>query len=338
MEIADGDLPAAMKRLARCRAGSKMAQELTVQLLAFSKGGAPVRILGAPAKAIQEAAELAVAGSSVRLECQFASDLWAVEHDAGQLGQVISNLVINAAQAMPDGGVVSLVAANVAGDGEGDENAWVRVEVKDSGIGIAQEIAKQIFDPYYTTKEGGRGLGLTTAYKIVSAHGGNLEFESVPGEGATFHFSLPARPRATLSEPAKELTPRLKPRRLLVMDDDGAVRTVARAFLERAGHDVVTVNEGQQAVKVYQEAMSHGQPFDLVILDLTVVEGQGGRETVRQLKLSDPRVRAIVSSGYSHDPVMSDYAAHGFIDVLPKPYSSVQLEAAVARVLWNGPT
>ena len=159
-----------------------------------------------------------------------------------------------------------------------------------------------------------------------------MDFESIPGEGTAFHFSLPARHGTPFQEPTLEPTPRLQGRRILVMDDDEAVRDVLRAFLARVGHEVVATGEGLEAVRQYREAQQKGNPFDLVILDLTVVEGQGGTETIRQLLDLDPEANVLVSSGYSQDPVMSDYKAYGFCDVLPKPYDSAQLEAALQRV------
>ncbi len=336
MELADGDREAALERLRRCRSGSKMAQELTGQLLTFSKGGAPVKKLANLATVLRETAELAVSGARVRLECSIPDDLWAVEFDAGQMGQVVSNLVINALQAMPDVGVVRLSARNLEGVSAGVPfgHPRVQVEVVDQGCGVPAALRERVFEPYFTTKKSGRGLGLSTAYKIVAAHGGNMEL--IPGEGSTFRFWLPAHRDLSAREPLTEPSSQISAKRILIMDDDTGVCDVLIRLLERAGHHAVATYEGQRAVQVYRQEQQTGTSFDLVILDLTVVGGQGGKETARQLLEIDSAARIMVSSGYSHDPVMADYRAHGFCDVLPKPYDSAQLAAALARVFSRG--
>lgn len=334
MELADGEQAEALERLKKCRAASRMAQELTGQLLTFSKGGAPVKKLGDLSRVLSETAELAVSGGRVRLERHIPDDLWAAEFDAGQMGQVVSNLVINGLQAMPDVGVITLSARNVAGVATGGPGVLPRVEVSvaDQGTGIPIELREKIFEPYFTTKKKGRGLGLATAYKIVVAHGGGMELASSPGHGATFRFWLPAHPGTPLPTQRAETSPQLAAKRVLVMDDEPAVCDVLERLLKRAGHNVVVASEGKQAVRLFEEQLRTGVPFDLVILDLTIVGGQGGRETVQQLLELDPEVLVLVSSGYSHDPVMADHRAYGFCEVLPKPYSFSQLSAMLARI------
>jgi CheY-like chemotaxis protein len=273
----------------------------------------------------------------VRCDIVLAPDLWHVDIDEGQISQVINNLLINACQAMPDGGVIRISSQNeTLGINERPplkEGRYVRISVKDHGIGIPGEHLPKIFDPYFTTKQKGNGLGLATSYAIIKKHEGSILVESKLGVGATFHIYLPA----SRNKNARQIGPEVKTQkgegRILVMDDVEAVREVATNMLRSLGYTTADARDGVEALELYRESMETGKPFDAVILDLTVPGGMGGQETVRNLLRMDPKAKVIVSSGYSNDGIMAEYKVHGFSDVVPKPYNLTQLGDAVGRLL-----
>jgi PAS domain S-box-containing protein len=314
------------------------ARHLAQQLLTFAKGGAPQkRPLRLPGT-VMNASALALSGSNVKAEYRFAEGLWPVEADENQLSQVISNLVINAWQAMPQGGIVTITAENhtlEAGQaGELPAGKYVALMIEDRGIGIPENIIDKIFDPFFTTKQQGSGLGLATSFSIISRHNGTLEVVSEPGRGTVFTIMLPATDREIAEdENAWAISDLRGSGRILVMDDEGLIRRIVCDMLSMAGYEVETVSEGREAVKNYREALEIGKRFDAVILDLTVPGGMGGMETVGELLKIDPRVLAIVSSGYSDSAGMSHYTEHGFADRVPKPYSLKELLSAVKNVL-----
>ncbi|MCE5271570.1 PAS domain S-box protein [bacterium] len=321
------------------------ARDLTQQLLTFARGGAPVKEKTTLTKLLHETVDFSLRGTNVRAVYSIVEDLWSVEADAGQISQVLNNLVINAVQAMPEGGRLKVAADNVRI--EGDEmpplnaGCFIRIEVSDEGIGIPPEHQERIFDPYFTTKQRGSGLGLATCYSIIRKHGGAIEVQSRVGQGSTFRFLLPALnvPPVKASRDKKAGKPgvrRFDGKRVLVMDDESAVRKVARGMLEMMGLEVEEAVDGEEAQHKYRESIGAGRPFDLVILDLTVPAGAGGLEALNGLKLIQPRVCALVSSGYSNDPVMSDYIAHGFAGRLKKPYEFESLQQVIGRVLAGG--
>jgi CheY-like chemotaxis protein len=250
---------------------------------------------------------------------------------------VIQNLVLNAQQAMPDGGVVRIEAENLIverGNGEpSDAGRWVRFRVIDEGVGIAAADLSKIFDPYFTTKREGKGLGLATSYAIVDKHGGRVDVTSEPGRGSTVTVDLPAADGAPPEPVAAEReTPADRGRgRVLVMDDEPPVREVAERMLEHLGYRVALTAEGREAVELYRREMNGSSPFDLVIVDLTVPGGMGGAEAVRRLRELDPSVRAVVCSGYSNDPVMARYREHGFVGVIHKPFDLRRLARVLAE-------
>ncbi len=317
------------------------ARELTQQLLTFSRGGAPVRKPASVAELLEETAQFALRGSNVRCDLEVVEDLRLVEMDAGQMSQVLNNLLINAAQAMPGGGTVRLRAENFDLDDPEDRfptlrpGLYVRVSIHDEGDGIPPEHLPNIFDPYFTTKPSGTGLGLATCYSIVKRHEGAIEVKSVPGRGTTFRIYLPSTEREVpLSEaPARHATGRGGT--VLVMDDDPMVRSVASEMLRVLGFSVVAVNDGRQALRAFREALARGCGFDVIILDLTVPGGMGGREAAAALREIDPNVKLIASSGYSTDPIMADHRSYGFDGVVAKPYVPEDLERALAKVLRN---
>ena len=315
------------------------ARELTAQLLTFAKGGAPVKRVTALGDLLQESVPFILRGSNVRCELELAPNLRAVEVDAAQVGQVLQNLVINAMQAMPEGGVVRIQGRNLESSADpgpvSGREPWVEISVSDQGSGIRPEHLARVFDPYFTTKQRGSGLGLTTAYSIIQKHGGALTVDSTLGKGSTFRVRLPATSRSAAPAPAAAgPPPPVAGRgRVLVMDDEEAVRAVVRTMLRRLGYDVQLSEDGNAAIETYMQAARNGQPFDLVLMDLTIPGGLGGKETLARLRSLDPKVRAVVSSGYSNDPVMANYRDYGFHAVLEKPYRTEQLARVLQEVL-----
>ncbi|MCE5246105.1 transporter substrate-binding domain-containing protein [bacterium] len=312
------------------------AAALTKQLLTFARGGAPVRKTAAIAEIARESVEFALRGSPLEPSFRAPEDLWPADVDPGQISQVFQNLAINALQAARGSGHLRVEAANI--EIFEDDTAplppgpYIRIRVADDGPGIPPELLPRIFDPYVTTKRDGNGLGLATSLSIVRRHGGQITVASPPGGGAVFTIFLPAA-RGKRPEKPTELEAPRGAGRVLVMDDDAAVRVVAAKMLTRLGYAAETVEDGAAAIARCGAAKDEGRPFDAVILDLTIPGGMGGAEAAAKLREVDPNVRAIVSSGYSNDPVMSEYDAHGFEAVVAKPYRLDELAAALRGVL-----
>ncbi|MCC6523209.1 MAG: PAS domain S-box protein [Polyangiaceae bacterium] len=318
------------------------ARALTQQLLTFAKGGAPVRVRTSVARVVREAVAFALSGA--RLECRLdvADDLRCAEIDGTQIAQVIDNLVINAVQASPAGGAlvvrarnVELAAHDVAGLGPG---AFVRVSVSDTGTGIAPETRQRIFEPFFSTKRDGLGLGLATAYAIVRKHGGTIEVESETGRGSTFHVLLPASAPADAHAAPARTVPSPGGGRVLLMDDEPLVSGTTARILRRMGYSVTVTQSGREALAEFARARDEERPFELVLLDLTVPGGMGGQEAVAELRKVDTEVPVVASSGYSDDPVMAEPARFGFSASLPKPYPADELEALLARLLAEART
>jgi len=313
------------------------AQDLTHQLLTFSKGGDPVKATASIRDLLKECAAFALRGSNVRCELLLREEVWPVEVDQGQISQVAHNLFINAIQAMPQGGVVLVRTQNV----ELHEERWpplragkyVKVTIADQGMGIPKEHLRKVFDPYFTTKDQGSGLGLATCYSIVTRHGGFITLKSKPGVGTAVYFYLPASQATTVTTELKKSGRTNIRKRILFMDDEEVIRNLAAEFLTLGGCEVTVANDGEEAIMLYAQAMRQGKKFDLVILDLTIPGGMGGKETLARILNLDPKVTAIASSGYSHDPIMSDYRGHGFVAVLPKPYDGNQIQEIVNHVI-----
>jgi two-component system, cell cycle sensor histidine kinase and response regulator CckA len=313
-----------------------MATRLTNQLLTFSRGGAPVKKQMNLAPIVERAAKFALSGSAARCQFEFCPSLPPVEADEGQIEQVVQNLVTNASQAMPQGGIIQVstrVETLETDTRRLNPGRYVVLEVRDTGIGIPQGLVSRIFDPYFSTKQRGSGLGLATAYSVVRNHGGIIEVTSEPGRGSTFTVLLPAS--VSSLQPVRDAAPASSTRsaRVLVMDDDPMVRSVAAKLLELLGHTADVVADGAEAVESYRARHAEGPPYDLVILDLTVPGGMGGIEALVRIRAIEPSVRAIVSSGYSDDDAISSYKVHGFRAVLQKPYSIELLEQTVAGQL-----
>ncbi|TAN38850.1 MAG: PAS domain S-box protein [Verrucomicrobia bacterium] len=315
------------------------AKDLTQQLLTFAKGGLPIKKVIPLAQLLQESAQFAIRGSNCICEFQLASDLWPVEVDPSQISQVLHNLVINAVQAMPTGGAIQIHAANVARDLQHDPplkpGCYVQVSVRDHGHGIPDRDLPRVFDPYFTTKTKGSGLGLTTTFSIIRKHGGAITVSSKMDAGTTFTFYLPvATTQPMMPEPPSSVAaPTKTQQRILVMDDEVSIRLLAQRALERGGYIVEVAADGAETIRRYQAAQTQGTPFAAVILDMTIPGGMGGRETLAQLQKMDPAVKAIVSSGYSTDAAMASHREFGFAGVVTKPYRPQELLAAVRQIL-----
>jgi len=316
---------------------SLRAKDLTQQLLTFAKGGAPVKKTVSIAKLLRDSATLVLSGSNVKCDFAIANDLWPVEVDEGQIAQVIHNLIINAKQAMPDGGTIQVSAENFALSAENNpfvkNGKYVKITVKDTGVGIPEEHLPKIFDPYFTTKEEGSGLGLATAYSIIKNHAGYIMAESAAGVGTTFYIHLPASKKEIDRVEAVEEKLVSGKEKILVMDDDDIIRDVAGKMLTKLGYEVDFARDGSEAIELYKKSKNSGRSFDVVIIDLTIPGGMGGRETMQKLFEIDPHVKAIVSSGYSDDAVMSNYTNYNFKGVIAKPYRIEELSRTVRSVL-----
>ena len=330
--------------LAEASKAAVTASSLTQQLITFAKGGAPVRKPTCLAGVIQETVRPAVSGSNVRCEFCLAEDLWAAEVDAGQIGQVFRNVALNAREAMPQGGVVFVRAENVVLASREQPSLspgeYVRVSIADQGVGIAKDVLPKIFDPYFSTKQGGEqrgmGLGLAICHAVVQKHQGAIGVESAVGVGTTIHIYLPATRKWSGREKAAVPAGVSRPGLVLVMEDEEAVKTVVGLTLQGMGHEVELAEDGQMALKVYKKAQSLGRHFDVVILDLTVRGGMGGQETLQALLKIDPAVRAIAMSGYAHDPVILEPERHGFKGALAKPFEGDKLKEIISRVMGAG--
>jgi len=329
----------ALEMLDQAEQALYLSVNLTTQLLTFSKGGMPVMRRLPLAPVIENAARFALSGSRSECRLRLPPDLWQAEADEGQLSQVIQNIVLNADQAMPLGGQVTITARNVpAAAGRGPHalpvGDFVEIAIEDQGVGIPPHCLEKIFDPYFTTKEKGSGLGLATSYSIVRNHGGTIEAGPAPGgKGTLFALRLPAVGAAPAKSATTTAAPGARSARILLMDDEEMVRSVTVDMLRLLGHEVVSVDKGEAAIEQYAAAKAAGRPFDLLVLDLTIRGGMGGAETFGQLRQIDPGVKAIVTSGYAEDAVLGSYREHGFLAVLRKPFNFGELTRTVNSLL-----
>ncbi len=322
---------------------SLRAQDIARQLLTFSKGGVPVKKPVALKRMLEENVRLVLAGSKVKSVFQISPDLWDVDIDVGQISQVIHNLVINARQAMEQGGECIIQAHNIGQEDvaflpfkpilESVSTRWVRVGILDQGVGIPKENLSKIFDPYFTTKSTGSGLGLATSYSIIKSHGGMLAAESQVGKGSTFSFLLPAMPSKNALDPSFDSDVKFGQGKILIMDDESQIRRVLGEMVEMCGYQFQAAHNGEEALQLFRQAQQTEEPFSGVILDLTIPGGLGGKDVISQLLLLDPQVRAIVVSGYSNDPVLANYEAYGFRGRVAKPFNLVDLSGVLKSVL-----
>jgi PAS domain S-box-containing protein len=300
------------------------AQKLTEQLLTFAKGGKPLKKTIHITKLIKESAEFVLRGSNLKPIYDIQPDLKPVNVDEGQLNQALNNIIINANHAMKDGGILEIRAENYKVT-EADflplrQGKYVRIDLKDKGPGIPKNVINRIFDPFFTTKPKGSGLGLSTAFSIIKNHQGHIDVRSVPEEGTTFSIYLPTS--KAITQPEKKAQPQNfkgDDQKILLMDDEKIILDIAKEMLEHLGFQVETAQDGQAAIEKYKKALQN-KPFQVVIMDLTVPGGMGGKEAIEKLKQIDENITAIVSSGYSLDPVMANYEDYGFKGVLAKPY------------------
>jgi len=334
------ELPAdaqARELLEEAEVASLRAKNLTQQLLTFARGGKPVKKPVAIGRMVRQAVAFALRGSPVTCLFEIADDLWPAELDEGQMGQVLSNLVINAEQSMPGGGMIRVSAENLEVDHHTDlpltPGPHLRVSIRDEGTGILPEHRQKIFDPYFTTKQRGSGLGLAVAQSVVTRHGGIITVASDPGKGSRFHVHLPADPKLRPpGAPGNRPTTRDRTGRVLVMDDEAGVLKITGMLLADLGFQPEQARNGEQALELFRRALEEGQPFRLVICDLVVPGGMGGAELVQALRQLAPHTPVIAASGYTNDPVLAAPAAFGFDDALAKPFSVDELERALNRL------
>jgi PAS domain S-box-containing protein len=333
-----GEEHKASKRLAACENAMSRARDLTRQLLTFARGGEPIKGIVDTERLIREAVSFSVRGSNCTSIFHLAKDLWHVEADAGQLHQALNNLVINAIQAMPDGGYLTVNAANEmvkTDDGHALPcGRYVKISVSDQGCGIPSDILSKIFDPYFTTKPTGTGLGLTSAYSIIKRHGGNIHLLSRPGCGTTFDILLPAADEMHGESTAvpEKLPTTIPGKSILVMDDEEMIRSMASAMLEELGYTVVTCADGTEAVKLYRESKESGEAFAAVLLDMTVPGGMGGKDAAKRIRSIDPGAVLVISSGYSVDLEIAERDNVFFSGSVAKPYNLHELARELSRV------
>ncbi|MGB3210441.1 MAG: PAS domain S-box protein [Desulforhopalus sp.] len=317
------------------------AKDLTQQLLTFAKGGEPIRESTSLAEIIIDSAAFVLHGGNVSCTYQLPDDLWYAVVDRGQISQVIQNIVLNSRHAMPKGGKITISCDNVNPKEHPfthpePTNRFVKISIKDNGIGIHADLLDKIFDPYFSTKQEGSGLGLAITHSIINRHHGHILVNSELGNGTEFTIYLPATSRPVdKKETRQDIRATTTPLTVLVMDDDKSVQMVLQRMLQKLGHTVVLANEGREAIHLYLDSLDSAEPVDLVIVDLTIPGGLGGKETMVELLKINPEIRVIVSSGYSNDPIMAFYKDHGFCAAVTKPYVLKALSEAIEVACSN---
>ena len=317
---------------------STRAKQLTQQLLTFSKGGEPVKGIESLPQLIRESADFVLHGTNIVCEYRIPENLWMVEVDRGQIGQVIQNLVINSRHAMPEGGTITISGANIEDSNrelfQGLQNEkYVRISLYDTGVGIPEQMLEKIFDPYFTTKQEGSGLGLAISHSIIKKHRGHIQAHSRPGQGTTFTLYLPAC-TDQCSEKLVELETKAPAGgTILIMDDEEMFLDIATRMLEYLNFEVIATRDGEAVIAGYRRLMDDGVPVAAVILDLTIPGGMGGKEVVHEIRRINPSARVIASSGYSTDPIMANYQEYGFNGSIAKPFSLKELSRALNTAL-----
>lgn len=315
------------------------AKDLTLQLLTFSKGGDPIKEVSSLEEVIRDSAKFVLHGDKVACQFDIVEGLWLARIDKGQISQVIQNIVLNASVAMPDGGLIRVTAENVyAGDQPAlllEENGrYVKITIRDEGVGMSTEILERIFDPYFSTKASGSGLGLAISQSIVLKHHGHIGVESTPGNGSVFSLYLPATKEDVVpSHPVTPLKNPLSCATVLIMDDEDMVRQVAEQMLMALGHKVVLAEDGEEAIACYRQGLEGGERIDLVIMDLTIPGGMGGKEAVQEILKIDAAAKVVVSSGYSNDPAMANFKEYGFTAAMVKPFQLKDLSRVLEELI-----
>jgi PAS domain S-box-containing protein len=324
-------------RLSEAERASLRAKDLTQQLLIFAKGGAPIKKNINLAELLKATTAFALSGSNVSCELALPDDPWTVEADEGQLRQALNNLIINADQATPEGGILRITLENsIIGSDDMPplrSGRYCKISLRDHGEGIPQQHVQRIFEPYFTTKEKGKGLGLFASYSILKKHDGHISVETMEGKGTTFTIFLPAsdvKMGAQTEENAENQTGSVK---ILLLDDDEVIREVAGDILEHLGYAVEFAKDGVEAIDLFERARKAAQPFAAVILDLTIPGGMGGKDALTEMLKTDPSVKAVVSSGYANNPIMADYRAHGFSACISKPYTVTELSNVLKDIV-----
>jgi nitrogen-specific signal transduction histidine kinase/ActR/RegA family two-component response regulator len=329
--------PQLQERLAEVEKAAVRATGLAKKLLTFAKGGEPVKRVVNPAELVLRTCRDELKNFRLQYKLNLPPDLWQVEVDESQVSLALAEILANAEEAMPEGGGIRVEVANceVSGGTEGSlrPGRYVHLTISDEGGGISPEHLGKVFDPYFSTKAMGNGMGLTLAYSIIQGHQGQISVESLPGRGTRIQIYLPA----TGGNKERPVSPKAEIRygqgKILLMDDEAMILQTTGLMLKKLGYQVTNARDGQEALELYRRAREEGAAFDAVILDLTVPGGMGGEEAIQQLRDLDPQVKAIVSSGYADNRVMAGYAEYGFQGVIPKPYRIGQLSEVVHRVL-----
>jgi nitrogen-specific signal transduction histidine kinase/CheY-like chemotaxis protein len=327
----------AYDRLNTTEKATHRAQDLTHQLLTFSRGGAPILRPVTLDLIVKQSVNFALSGTNISLDFSVDTELWPVEVDEGQISRVMQNIVTNAIDVMPNGGKLRVLLKNIEIEEQNrlqlQRGRYINITLQDEGSGIPQELREKIFDPFFTTKSNGTGLGLAICYSIIKKHQGMITFETDSNSGTCFHIYLPASELQPQADTSREGEIIHGMGRILVMDDNEAVLETASEMLCHVGYKVELAKDGSEAVNFYRKALEAGQAYDVVILDLTVPGGMGGKEAIKLIRELDDNARCIVSSGYSNDPIMKEYNRYGFSGVVQKPYELGRLSRSVYNVM-----
>jgi signal transduction histidine kinase/ActR/RegA family two-component response regulator len=314
------------------------AKNLTDQLLTFSHGGIPIKNTTSISNLIKEISNLVLSGSNIKININIYKELWYADIDSGQISQVFQNILINAIQSMPEGGIIKITAKNIINPlfikNLSKNQGFLKISIIDSGTGIYKKNVDKIFEPYFTTKEKGRGLGLAISHSIIKKHDGHIEVISLPEVGTTFSIYLPASNKKIIKEKAKPKTKKDKiyNGKVLLLDDEEMILNITGKFLTLFGFDVEIAKNGEEAVEMFEKLFKSGTKYKFVLLDLTIPGGEGGEQVLKKLKVIDPEIKAIASSGYSNAPVMSDHLKYGFINILVKPYGIEELKKVINEI------
>ena len=327
------------KLMSEAEKASLRAKDLTQQLLTFAKGGEPVTEMSPLENVIKDSANFVLRGSPVACHFEIPHNLQLVDIDKGQISQVIQNIILNASHAMPAGGVITVTCENIDSDDILNipipaRELSVKICIRDEGIGMPNNIVEKIFDPYFSTKQEGNGLGLAITHSIISKHGGHITVESQPGDGTTFTIYLPSSEKCPELKPISSIASQTNCRgKIMIMDDEEMIRSLVERALSRSGYEVVLAEDGDEAVQLYQKAKESDAPIDLIIMDLTIPGGMGGKDAVKEIHKIDPEAKVIVSSGYSNDPVMADFGEYGFCGAVVKPFQIREFMETVGKAI-----